>query len=92
MHAPTNDRADRNQGRYNGWQESDRALDRPDTLSKESIDTSLSNDEILLMTELSWQRRRLCAIEYSQFLFLVKCHMKSHLAENSQSLISRDSS
>jgi len=31
------------------------------------------------------------AAEYSQFLFLAKFHNKSNLAENSQSLISRDS-
>jgi hypothetical protein len=57
-HARTNKRSrDRDQGRYNVWQESDRTLDRPDALSKESIDTSLSNDEILLMTETPQQRR-----------------------------------
>jgi hypothetical protein len=57
-HARTNKRSrDRDQGRYNVWQESDRTLDHPDALSKESIDTSFSNDEILLMTETSRQRR-----------------------------------
>jgi hypothetical protein len=53
-HARTNKRScDKDHDRYNMWQESDRTLDRPDALSKEIIDTSFSNDEILLMTETS---------------------------------------